>query len=239
MSSKEQQVIEKLLSIANKQQQSIKALAQIAQGADPEVIAYLKSAWQTAGLNAGVTAVGTPTINFNPGSQQNGLQIGETYVIIGAIPAQKRVQMEKTLKAQIAGQKPELDGKVSIIFNDPTTPAKSAGANMDSKKVIEKLVAIADKQQKIINKLAQAQAGELSQHIDPSKAPKTPARALLDALPANVRSLVVNIEAHGQDMVVMFKPGAKNQANYNAVLKTLQDLTNKNMIQDSYNLKAV
>lgn len=239
MSSKEQQVIEKLLSIADKQQQSIKALAQVAQGADPEVIAYLKSAWQTAGLNAGVTAVGTPTVNFNPGNQQNGLQIGETYVITGAIPAQNRVQMDKALKAQIASQKPELDGKVSIIFNDPTTPAKSAGANMDSKKVIEKLVAIAEKQQKIINKLAQAQTGDLTQHLDPNKTPKTPARALLDALPANVRSLVVNIEAHGQDMMVMFKPGAKTQANYDVILKTLQDLTNKSLIQNSYNLKAV
>jgi hypothetical protein len=132
---------------------------------------------------------------------------------------------------------------------------------MDSKKVIEKLLKIAANQQKIIMKLAQAQGlppdslpnsqvsmtpGQAAppasqpppQSLEPNKVQKTPAKALLEALPPNVRAGIVNIEAHGGDMLVKFKGQATQQA-YDAVFKTLQDLTTKNVIQQRYNLKVV
>jgi hypothetical protein len=134
---------------------------------------------------------------------------------------------------------------------------------MDSKKVLEKLLRIAANQQKIIMKLAQAQgelppdslpnsqvsmtegqgappaAAPLPQRLDPAKTMKTPAKALLEALAPAVRQTVVTIEAHGGDMLVKFQPGKATQPNYDAILKTLQDLTNKNVIQQKFNLKPV
>lgn len=115
---------------------------------------------------------------------------------------------------------------------------------MDTKKVIRKLIKIAENQQKIINKIAQElqPAGEpLNQeHFDPNKAQKQPARALIGALPSGFfEQKLINIEERGSDMLVGFKPGQKTQANYDVVLKTLQDLTNQGVISRAYNLKAV
>lgn len=107
---------------------------------------------------------------------------------------------------------------------------------MDTKKVLQQLVKIADNQQKIINKLAQ-QMPAIPQNIDPAAAQKTPAKALLDALHPMVRQSVVTVEPHGGDMMVKFQPGKATQENYDAVLHTLQDLTNKNIIQQAYTLK--
>lgn len=154
MNSKEKLIITKLLSVAERQQKTLMKLAQVTE-ADPGIVQYLKSAWQTAALNSGVTSVSSPSITFKPGSAEaEGVMVGENYMVTGECPADKREAMQKNLSNQIKSQKPELDGKVSTIFTDPTS-AKAAGANMDSKKVIERLVRIAEKQQQIINKLAQ------------------------------------------------------------------------------------
>jgi hypothetical protein len=133
---------------------------------------------------------------------------------------------------------------------------------MDSKKVIETLLKIAANQQKIIMKLAQAQGlppdslpnSQVSQtegkapqpaapppptSLEPTKTQKTPAKALLEALPPAVRQTLVNAEVHGGDMVIKFQPGKATQPNYDAVFKTLQDLTTKNVIQQRFNLKVV
>ncbi len=113
---------------------------------------------------------------------------------------------------------------------------------MDSKKVLEKLLKIASNQQKIIMKLAQDQGAVpvmAPQHLDPNKPELRPADKLLQALPANIKPVVTTIEEHGSDMLVQFKPGQKTQPNYDAVLKTMQDLTNQNVLQRAYNLKAV
>lgn len=133
---------------------------------------------------------------------------------------------------------------------------------MDSKKVIEKLLKIAANQQKIIMKLAQQQGlppdslpnsqvsmtpGQAAPpaaqppptSLEPAKTQKTPAKALLEALAPAVRQTLVNAEVHGGDMVVRFQPGKATQPNYDAVFKTLQDLTNKNVIQQKFNLKVV
>lgn len=116
---------------------------------------------------------------------------------------------------------------------------------MDNKKIIEKLVTLAQKQQKIIAKLAQAvpAAGttpELApQHLDPNKPNLRPADTVLNALPPNVKKTIVNLEERGNDMMVGFHPGQKTQQNYDAVLSTMQKLTNEGTLQRAYNLKAV
>jgi hypothetical protein len=155
MSTKEQIVISKLVAIADKQQSTLVKLAQAVSGTqpDPETVKYLKSAWQTAALNSGVTSVATPDVTFNPtGESSGGATMGENYVLKGDIPANNREIFTRNLQNQVRNQRPDLDGKYSTIFTDTV---KSIGANMDSRKILEKLFKIAQNQQKIINKLAQ------------------------------------------------------------------------------------
>ncbi len=133
---------------------------------------------------------------------------------------------------------------------------------MDTKKVLQMLVKIADNQQRIINKLAQAQAlppdalptskvefgGGHEQtpgsppppdKLDPTKTQHTPDKALWNALPPPLQgTLAAPPTVAGGAMTVKFKPGQATQANYNAIMKHLQDLTNKNIIQHPYQLKA-
>lgn len=125
---------------------------------------------------------------------------------------------------------------------------------MDTKKVLQLLVKIADKQQKIINKMAQQNTDLVvhdkpagggtgqqppPQNLDPAKQTHTdPAQVLLAALPPNVKGTVNSIRVQGPDMHVQFQPGKANQAAYNAIMKTLQSLTNQRAIEHAYNLKA-
>lgn len=149
--TKDKLIIKKLLTIAEKQQKALNKLAQVGQ-ADPEAIQYLKSTWQTAALNSGVTESHSPEVSFTPGSQHDGVNIGESYVVKGVIPQKNRELFDKNFKNQVKTQKPDLDGKVSAIYLDPA----AAPVTASSKKIIEKLISIAEKQQKIINKLAQS-----------------------------------------------------------------------------------
>lgn len=134
---------------------------------------------------------------------------------------------------------------------------------MDSKKVIEKLIKIADNQQKIIMKLAQAQGlppdslptssvnvggGYSAQlgseppptQLDPNKTVHQPAKVFYEAMdPAQQGLLATAPEASGSNMNVRFKPGKATQSNYNSLLKLLQSLTSQNKIQQSYALKPV
>lgn len=134
---------------------------------------------------------------------------------------------------------------------------------MDSKKVIEKLIRIAENQQKIIMKLAQAQGlppdslptsgttfggGKEApptsepppQSLEPARTQKTPAKVFIEAMtPQQKATLAVFPEAHGNEMRVKFKPGQATQANYDSLLKLLQNLTNQNKIQQAYQLKSV
>ncbi len=132
---------------------------------------------------------------------------------------------------------------------------------MDSKKVIEKLIRIAENQQKIIMKLAQAlppdslpnsgstfggghEAAPVSEpaptKLEPTKVEKTPAKVFIEAMsPQQKATLAVFPEAHGNEMKVRFKPGQATQANYDSLLKLLQSLTSANKIQQAYQLRAV
>lgn len=106
---------------------------------------------------------------------------------------------------------------------------------MDSKKVLEKLVKIAESQQKAINKLAQ-QVG-----LQPPPTGLTPAApahdvitALKTHLPANVQRLVdlanPGTKVVGNSVQLATKPGGNTQAVMNAVSKTLADLVSKNLV---------
>lgn len=124
MNSKDKQIIEKLLSLATKQQKVLTKLAQAnaqyAQNVDANK-EYLKRTWQTAGLNTGISAMSTPTVEYTAGGPgADGITIGDNYVVSGVIPANQREKFLATFKAQVSAQKPELDGKVSTIFKDPT-----------------------------------------------------------------------------------------------------------------------
>lgn len=109
-------IIAKLLKIAENQQKVIQKLAQSLQ--DPNV-AYLQRAWQTATVNSGVPQSATPEVTVNPGSFQGNIQVGETYTVNATGVPQSNVLRQKlidTFKTQVKAQKPNLDGKVSVMF---------------------------------------------------------------------------------------------------------------------------
>lgn len=123
MDTKDKLIINKLLKVALKQQKILMKLAQAVPADDSQAnIQYLKGAWQTAALNSGVTEVLSPTVQHTPGSTNpDGVVIGDNYMVTGEMPINKRELMLRQFKNQIASQKPELDGKVSTIFSDPST----------------------------------------------------------------------------------------------------------------------
>ena len=134
---------------------------------------------------------------------------------------------------------------------------------MDSKKVIETLVKIAVKQQKIINKLAQAQGlppdavstskvtfegGKAKPAatpppptgLDPTKTQKTPAKAFIEAMtPQQQAWFAIFPEAHGNEMRFRFKPEADTDANFATLLNLLKSLVSSNRIQQNFTLKSV
>jgi hypothetical protein len=122
MNSKEKQIISKLLKIAENQQKILSKLAQVSQEDVEGNKTYLKSTWQTAGLNSGITAMKDPYVQYTPGTTDpSGTITGSNYTLTGEIPVNKREQFLNTFKTQIKTQKPDLEGKVSTIFKDPAT----------------------------------------------------------------------------------------------------------------------
>lgn len=121
--SNEKEIIEKLLAIAKNQQKVIYKLAQ-AQGlatvpVDPN-LAYLKGAVDAAVTNAGVKVPYSAYVKANTGSVQNGAAIDETYTVtisgMNKVDEKTKESFLNTYKNQIKAQRPELDGKVSILF---------------------------------------------------------------------------------------------------------------------------
>ena len=126
---------------------------------------------------------------------------------------------------------------------------------MDSKKVIEKLIKIAQTQQKIIEKLAQGRDVDITVPdqpafppavppapgtLQPNKTGKKPALVVWEALPPNVKATLRTIELHGDTMKALVNdPKQKTQANYDAILKVMQNLTNSNALQHAYKLELV
>ena len=117
---------------------------------------------------------------------------------------------------------------------------------MDSKKILETLVKIANNQQKIIHKLAQTNTDLTvgDSHPQAPTAPtatgitpvpvvhKDPATAIIQAL-GNFYSAVVNglsVNSQANAVEVSFKPGKATQPNYDHVLKTVQNLQNSKVL---------
>ena len=125
---------------------------------------------------------------------------------------------------------------------------------MDSKKVLQKLLKIAENQQKMIMKLAQDKGAlppdslpnsqvsvtDNSKPAPPTDTPpagskpseytKTPNKSLYDNLPPTVKPAVRHVNPpSGNEMQVIFYPGKLNQKNWDAVLAAYQGLLDGNV----------
>ena len=123
MNEKEKAIITKLLSIASKQQKVIHKLAQVqplAQvGIDPNE-EYLKKAILAAAANAGVKTPISALVRSTAGSQNDTTKIEGIYTVMvsGMDQADNNLKQNfiNVYKTQIKSQKPELDGKVNVLF---------------------------------------------------------------------------------------------------------------------------
>ncbi len=89
---------------------------------------------------------------------------------------------------------------------------------MDSKKVIEQLVKIAEKQQRIINKLVEAQAlpqpgaGLPPQQLEPVHPELHPGQIIMQHLTPDLKASVKDIKLRGGNTLdVYFQPGRASQ----------------------------
>ncbi len=107
----------------------------------------------------------------------------------------------------------------------------------NEKAVIQKLLKIAESQQKIITKLAQGYQAP-AQKVEPKLPPHgSESNAVLTALPEAVRLMVNRLEVHpglgmGQpgDVKVQFKPGKSSSDAFATVQKTVEQLQNSNVL---------
>jgi len=132
---------------------------------------------------------------------------------------------------------------------------------MDQKKVLEKLLKIAENQQKIITKLAQALPPDAAptsgttftpgqsapaprappaQHVKPAQPAKQDLQALVVAENPNLATVVASI-AYGEpgQINVSFKAGQATQANYDAVLAAVQKLEAAQKISGGHKVHVV
>lgn len=126
MSTKE--ILNKLFKIAedrqkviNQHQKMINKLSQVVN--DPN-IAYLQKAWQTAALNSGINIVNTPKVAYNAEKTESNedvvTSIQATYTIhADGIPPKEQIRQKliHTFQNQLKAQRPDLEGKVSVLFN--------------------------------------------------------------------------------------------------------------------------
>jgi hypothetical protein len=119
-------VLQKLLKVAETQQQAIKKIAQEVLSA-PSVaehhplIDYINNGLiAVAAANLGIPGVGSEVkVNSPAPAVGNINQGGETYTAyITGVPEKRRDAFAKVLSAQLKLQKPELDGKFSYFFKD-------------------------------------------------------------------------------------------------------------------------
>lgn len=108
---------------------------------------------------------------------------------------------------------------------------------MDTKKVIEKLVSIAHKQQQIINKLAQIPTPPM--RLEPVKPQLHPGSVVLEHLPPAVKAAVKSIEPRGDTLDVHFQPGKASQQALNVITQTVQSLLKQNTLQTPYKVNPI
>jgi hypothetical protein len=119
---------------------------------------------------------------------------------------------------------------------------------MDSKKIIEKLVSLANKQQQLIYKLAQQQGqvpppGEVDARmslpdqaapppptaLSPVAPSKTEARTIINSLPPAIQNHLVNLEVHNGQVLVKWKSPVSD-AVFKAVTNAVQKLQQQNAL---------
>lgn len=110
----------------------------------------------------------------------------------------------------------------------------------NEKELIAKLFKIAEKQQRIITKLAQVLPNELH----PDAPTKTEAMAILNALPPQIRSVVDALEVHpgpdANDVKVRFIAGKSSPQAFSTIQRVVQDLQSKNVLSgQSYKITEV
>jgi hypothetical protein len=114
----EKEIIVKLLAIASTQQKIIHKLAQTSP-ADPN-LSYLERVAASAATNTGLRTPISAFVKANIGTNEGDATIESTYnVIISGMETSDNPTKEKFMtnyKNQVKAQKPELDGKINIIF---------------------------------------------------------------------------------------------------------------------------
>jgi len=110
---------------------------------------------------------------------------------------------------------------------------------MDTKKAIQTLIKIAENQQKIINRLAQA-AAPPPDHLAPDggahTSPEQDVAAVQAALPADIKGTKLSLE--GNNVLLAHTTPGKMDAVFNGVQKTMSDLYNSKKIQTQFTLKV-
>lgn len=100
---------------------------------------------------------------------------------------------------------------------------------MDSKKILEKLLSIATKQQQVIEKLAQTIPVSNTAAPPVSHNPRE-AATILAALPPAVKAVVAILEVHGDTVKVRFQPGKGSDAAFQAVQNVVHTLQSQNKL---------
>lgn len=107
-------------------------------------------------------------------------------------------------------------------------------------KLIKQLFAIVQKQQQMIEKMAQFTSSPLPpQRLEPAKPELHAGNVVLNSLPPNVKATVQSITPRGNELDVVFKPGHASQAGLDAVTKAVQNLLKMNKLPFAYSVKAV
>jgi hypothetical protein len=117
---------------------------------------------------------------------------------------------------------------------------------MDSKKVIEKLIKIAEQQQKVIQKLVQAQAEPIPTSLAPDaihqNITQDDAAVILAALPPQVKAAIANLAVQGSTVNVKFQPNKGTDQVFNAIVSTIGQLQQGRKLRNStsqYQVKEV
>jgi hypothetical protein len=131
--NKEEQLLAKLLKIAEKQQKAIEKIAQtVAENPSGELavpgphptqdptIEYLMRAIPTAAANVGINNVVVMKVDKHPSAlSDSGATMEDTYVAqIKGIPGKLGDTFKQTWDKQLAAQKPDLVGRVGFFFAD-------------------------------------------------------------------------------------------------------------------------
>jgi hypothetical protein len=207
-----------------------------AQAVDPQIASYLARALSTAVANASAK-VGPIKSSFAPYTHMEG----ERFIVIAdfnpPLSDPQREAVSGNFTAYLQANNPQLASKVVLQFS------QSGKTAMDNKTATLKLLAVVKKQQAMIEKLAQsapvhpAAQTPAPQHMDPVNPSKREAETILNALSANVRALIANLEVHpgagGKEVKVFAKPGQPDHALdvvQRAVQNTVASLAQKNML---------